>query len=222
MTDRPNPMSVLGCLSPDVAPAVLGWRLTHRSSDGPVTVVLTEVEAYAGESDPASHAGRGPTPRNRIMYGPPGRLYVYFSYGMHWCANLVVGPTGTASAVLLRAGRVVDGQELARARRGDRVADRSLARGPACLTQALAIGREHDGVDLLSDPAFSIDPAPPPSDVVSGPRVGIRQAADVPWRFWLRDDPTVSAYRRSPRAATDPGWQRSRRPESAHGPLRDC
>ncbi len=200
MTAR-DPLSVLRCLAPDAAPAVLGWRLTHRTPQGPVTVQLTEVEAYAGEADPASHAGRGPTPRNAIMYGPPGRLYVYFSYGMHWCANLVVGPEGTASAVLLRAGRVVDGLELARSRRGGRVADRALARGPACLTQALGIGRQHDGVDLLADPDFSIDPAASTSAVTSGPRVGIRQAADVPWRFWLRDEPSVSAYRRSPRAA---------------------
>ncbi|MFY9914971.1 MAG: DNA-3-methyladenine glycosylase [Nocardioidaceae bacterium] len=203
MTVDSDPLSVLGRPAPEAAPAVLGWRLTHRTPDGAVTVELSEVEAYAGESDPASHAGRGPTPRNAIMYGPYGRLYVYFSYGMHWCANLVVGPEGTAAAVLLRAGRVVGGVELARSRRGDRVADRALARGPACLTQALGIGREHNGVDLLSDRAFALDPAPPPSAVASGPRVGIRQAADVPWRFWLRDDRSVSAYRRSPRAPTD-------------------
>ena len=105
----------------DVAPRLLGWRLTHRTPEGVVTIELTEVEAYAGERDPASHAGRGRTPRNAIMYGPAGRLYVYFSYGMHWCANLVVGPEGAASAVLLRAGRVVEGADLARVRRGPRI-----------------------------------------------------------------------------------------------------
>ncbi len=204
MTVRSDPRSVLGCQAPEAAPAVLGWRLTHRTPDGFVTVELTEVEAYAGETDPASHAGRGRTPRNAIMFGPPGRLYVYFSYGMHWCANLVVGPEGTASAVLLRAGRVVEGVELARSRRGYRVSDRALARGPACLTQALGIGHDDNEVDLLSDPAFALDPATPSTAVASGPRVGIRYAADVPWRFWLRDDPSVSAYRRSPRAPADP------------------
>ncbi len=203
MTGHCDPLSVLDCAAPEAAPAVLGWRLTHRTPDGSVTVQLSEVEAYAGETDPASHAGRGPTPRNTIMYGPPGRLYVYFSYGMHWCANVVVGPEGTASAVLLRAGRVVHGAELARSRRGERVPDRSLARGPACLTQALGIGREHNGVDLLSDRAFTLEPAAPPTSVSSGPRVGIRHAAEVPWRFWLRDDPSVSAYRRSPRAPAE-------------------
>ena len=163
MTVRSDPRSVLGCQAPEAAPAVLGWRLTHRTPDGFVTVELTEVEAYAGETDPASHAGRGRTPRNAIMFGPPGRLYVYFSYGMHWCANLVVGPEGTASAVLLRAGRVVEGVELARSRRGDRVSDRALARGPACLTQALGIGHDAQrgrpalGPRLRTRPGDSLD-----------------------------------------------------------------
>jgi DNA-3-methyladenine glycosylase len=188
----------------DVAPRLLGWLLSHRTPDGIVTVELTEVEAYAGERDPASHAGRGRTTRNAIMYGPPGRLYVYFSYGMHWCANLVVGPEGEASAVLLRAGRVVEGVDLARVRRGPRVIDRGLARGPACLTQALGIGKEHNGADLTQPGPLAI--APPDAGsvgdltVASGPRVGVTLAPDVPWRFWLAADPTVSAYKRSPRA----------------------
>ena len=192
---------LLNAWAPDVAPTLLGWRLTHTTLEGPVTVELTEVEAYAGEADPASHAGRGRTPRNAIMYGPPGRLYVYFSYGIHWCANLVVGAEGDASAVLLRAGRVVDGVDLARSRRGPRVTDRALARGPACLTQALGIGRDHNGADLLADPAFAVAAGRTAGATMSGPRVGVTLAPDVPWRFWVDGDDTVSAYKRSPRAA---------------------
>jgi DNA-3-methyladenine glycosylase len=165
-----------------------------------VAVRITEVEAYDGENDPASHAFRGRTPRNEVMFGPAGFLYVYFSYGMHWCANVVVGEAGRASAVLLRAGEVVDGVDLARSRRGERVADRSLARGPACLTQALGIGREHDGMDLRGH--LTLPPARP-ADVSAGPRVGVSLAHDVPWRFWVTGDRTVSSYKRSPRAPKD-------------------
>jgi DNA-3-methyladenine glycosylase len=180
--------------APEVAPRLLGARLTH----GGVTVRLTEVEAYDGANDPASHAYRGPTARNDVMFGPPGRLYVYFSYGMHWCANVVCGPAGTASAVLLRAGEVVDGLSAARARRGDRP-DEALARGPANLTQSLGIDRSQDGLEL--DGLLVLPPEPVPAeDVMTGPRVGVSLAHDVPWRFWLRGDRSVSAYRRSPRA----------------------
>ena len=180
----------------EVAPRLLGGVLTHAG----VSVRLTEVEAYDGENDPASHAFRGRTPRNEVMFGPPGFLYVYFSYGMHWCANVVVGESGRASAVLLRAGEVLDGVELARSRRGERVRDRSLARGPACLTQALGIGKEHDGMDLCGRLEL---PATVPQDVSVGPRVGVSVAHDVPWRFWLTGDRTVSTYKRSPRAPQD-------------------
>jgi DNA-3-methyladenine glycosylase len=180
--------------APEVAPRLLGARLTH----GGVTVRLTEVEAYDGENDPASHAYRGPTARNDVMFGPPGRLYVYFSYGMHWCANVVCGPDGTASAVLLRAGEVVDGVPTARARRGERP-DEALARGPANLTQALGIDRSQDGLELDGLLVLSPDPVPA-DDILFGPRVGVSLAHDVPWRFWLRGDRSVSAYRRSPRA----------------------
>ena len=185
---------------PDVAPSLLGAVLTSRTDQGRVAVALTEVEAYDGPDDPASHAWRGPTPRNAVMFGPPGRLYVYLSYGMHWCANVVTGPDGTASAVLLRAGRVVHGHGLARQRRGPRVVDRALARGPACLTRTLAIGKEHDGIDLGSGGELSIEPGPRPQGVSVGPRVGVSRAPDVAWRFWVTGDETVSAYRRSPRA----------------------
>lgn len=186
----------------DVAPDLLGWRLSHTTDEGTVTVELTEVEAYLGEDDPASHAYRGPTPRNVVMFGHAGHLYTYFSYGMHWCCNVVTGVDGHASAVLLRAGRVVEGVDLARSRRGERVKDHGLARGPGCLGQALGLNREHNGVDLLTDPSVHLlrgDPGERP-EILSGHRVGVRLAHDVPWRFWLAGDPTVSAYKRSPRA----------------------
>ena len=178
----------------DVAPLFLGAVI---SSAG-VAVRLTEVEAYAGESDPGSHAARGPRPRNAPMYGPPGRLYVYFTYGMHWCVNVVTGPAGQASAVLLRAGEVVDGVVTAQTRR-PRSTIRDLARGPARLARALAIDGSYGGTDLFS-PASPVRLVPAPGDgpghVLSGPRVGVAGAgAATPWRFWLADEPTVSTYR---------------------------
>jgi len=165
---------------------------------GPVVVRLTEVEAYAGQADPGSHAYRGPTPRTAVMFGPPGHAYVYFSYGMHWCLNVVCSPAGTAAAVLVRAGEVVSGIQTARARRpGAR--DRDLARGPARLTRALGVDRAYDGAPLL-DPAGPLALLPgdlvPAAAVRSGPRVGVAGAgAPTPWRYWIADDPTVSAYR---------------------------
>ncbi|MCW2606454.1 MAG: 3-methyladenine glycosylase [Frankiales bacterium] len=175
-----------------VAPLLLGARLSH---DG-VVVRVTEVEAYAGESDPGSHAFRGRTPRTEVMFGPAGVAYVYFSYGMHWCLNVVTGPDGTASAVLVRAGEVVQGQEVARTRRPG-ASDRDLARGPARLTKALGIHGAHGGMDLL-DPASALrlELGAAPSAVETGPRVGVSGAgAPTPWRFWLPGEPTVSPYR---------------------------
>ncbi|AXH95057.1 DNA-3-methyladenine glycosylase [Ornithinimicrobium avium] len=196
----------------DVAPALLGGHLTAHG----VTVRLTEVEAYAGTRDPGSHAFRGPTPRTEVMFGPPGYLYVYFSYGMHWCCNVVCGPDGEASAVLLRAGEIVDGVELARSRRDAGRSRphpaRDLARGPARLASALALDRDEHGADLL-------DPDGPVSlrvvdgadlRVSRGPRVGVSgEGGDpdrYPWRFWLDGEPTVSTYRpavRRRRSGTD-------------------
>ncbi|WP_370619670.1 DNA-3-methyladenine glycosylase [Mumia sp. Pv 4-285] len=178
------------------ARALLDATLSHAG----VTVRITEVEAYGGTADPASHAFRGPTPRSAIMFGPPDVLYVYLSYGMHHCANVVVGSDGDASAVLLRAGEVVRGVETARVRRGPGVTDVRLARGPANLTQALGLTLSHNGVALGGPEVVLRRAAVPAAEVSSGPRVGVSQAADVPWRFWLTGDPTVSAYRRSPRA----------------------
>jgi DNA-3-methyladenine glycosylase len=173
----------------EVAPRLLGAVLRH----GDVAVRLTEVEAYDGPADPGSHAYRGRTARNDVMFGPAGFLYVYFTYGMHHCCNVVTGPTGTPSAVLLRAGEVVAGVEVARSRRL-RSTDRDLARGPARLCQALGIDLAQNGADLRSG-AVTLELGEPVSTVSTGPRVGLRGAPDRPWRFWVAGDPTVSAYR---------------------------
>src|SRR5215469_12491421 len=141
------PREVFAGSATAVAPTLLGCVLEHETPEGLVAAVLTEVEAYQGEADPASHAYRGRTARNGVMFGPPGHAYVYFTYGMHFCVNLVCMPPGTASAVLLRAGRVIEGEELARARRGGGA---QLARGPARLCQALGIDRALDGADVCA------------------------------------------------------------------------
>jgi DNA-3-methyladenine glycosylase len=239
--------------SVQVAPDLLGCVIEHQTADGLVAVELTEVEAYAGESDPASHAYRGKTRRNAVMFGPPGHAYVYFTYGMHFCVNLVCLGNGSASAVLLRAGAVIEGEDLARARRarrkpggstvGVQLAARDLARGPARLCQALDIDRSLDGADVCvadsplrvrwprarttarSEAALAprseaapaprseaapaprseaapargdepfLPPIPPREKIASGPRVGVSAAAEVPWRFWIDGEPSVSVYR---------------------------
>ena len=177
----------------DVAPQLLGAVIVH----GDVGVRLTEVEAYDGANDPASHAFRGRTARNAVMFGEPGHAYVYFTYGMHFCVNLVCGEQGRAAAVLLRAGEVVGGIDVAQRRRPAAVT-RDLARGPARLTKALDIDRALDGADVC-DPQSPLrvvtGDAVPLDRVRSGPRVGISAAADRPWRWWIDGDPTVSAYR---------------------------
>lgn len=183
-------LSVLAGDVLDVAPRLLGAHLTHAG----VTVRLTEVEAYAGQDDPGSHAFRGPTARNAVMFGPAGHLYAYLIYGMHVCANVVTGTPGTASAVLLRAGEVVEGLDVARGRRPG-ASDRDLARGPARLCRALAIGLEHGGADLATGPVRLLLATDHGGPVESGPRVGLRRAAEHPWRYWLAGEPTVSAYR---------------------------
>lgn len=181
-----------------IAPRFLGATLTSRAGGASVTLRITEVEAYAGEGeDPGSHAHRGQTLRNSTMFGPSGRLYVYFTYGMHWCSNIVTGPEGRASAVLLRAGEVIDGLDVARERRPSARSDRDLARGPARLTCALALTGAQDGIDLfdpLSDVRLAIPRRPLPVHVTT-PRTGVGGAgAPTPWRF-AADDPTVSPYR---------------------------
>lgn len=180
----------------DHARALLG-RVLHGHG---VAARITEVEAYGGINDPASHAYTR-TPRSEIMFGEPWRLYVYRSYGVHFCANIVTGPTETASAVLIRAGEIVDGIDLARERRGDVAKDVALARGPGNLARALGLSLEDLGTDLLGSNAVHLDDGPTkPPATSEGPRVGVSKAADVPWRFWITGDPTVSVYRRSPRA----------------------
>jgi DNA-3-methyladenine glycosylase len=175
-----------------------------------VAVRLTEVEAYSGRGeDPAAHSHRGPTPRAAVMFGPPGRLYVYFSYGVHWCANVVVGPEGVGSAVLLRAGEVVVGEDVARSRRPAARVARDLARGPARLTQALAIGPADKDADLLDAASpVRLHRGAPPAAVATGPRVGISVATELPWRFWDPAAGSVSAFRAGgrrprPRAGQD-------------------
>lgn len=163
---------------------------------------ITEVEAYAGADDPASHSFSGRSPRNQVMFGPPGHLYVYRSHGIHWCANVVADRDGVAAGLLLRAGELVEGRELARLRRGERSPERDLARGPGRLGQALGITGEHGGAALLEGGHLRLERGEPvPSRLVrTGPRVGVSRAADVAWRFWIDGEPSVSAYRRSPRA----------------------
>ncbi len=180
----------------EVAPTLLGATLRH----GVVAVRLTEVEAYDGPTDPASHAYRGRTQRNAIMFGPPGHLYIYFSYGMHWAANVICGPEGHAAGVLLRAGEVIDGIELARSRRG-RARDRDLARGPGRLCAALGLTIEHKGCNLIGAGPVRLEaPSEQVEMIMSGPRVGVSLEADRAWRFWEAGSRFVSDYKRNPRA----------------------
>lgn len=181
-----------------------------RIRAGDVLVRIVEVEAYGGPvtgswPDPAAHSFRGPTPRNSVMFGPAGRLYVYLSYGMHLCVNITCGPDGDAAAVLLRAGEVVEGIDTVRARRGQRPDVAKIASGPGNLGQALGVTLSDNGIDVL-DPSASIalvDRVDTDAhiDIDEGPRVGVSTAAERPWRFWIRDSASISSYRRSPRAA---------------------
>lgn len=184
----------------EVAPDLLGRLVVRTTPDGPITLRLTEVEAYDGPNDPGSHAYRGRTARNGVMFGPPGHVYVYFTYGMWFCMNLVCGPEHQASGVLLRAGEIVEGAELARTRRLSARNDKELAKGPARLATALEVDRSLDGTDVCasgSTPLRALAGTPVPSDQVrSGPRTGVSGDGAVhPWRFWVADDPTVSPYR---------------------------
>jgi len=181
-----------------VAKDLLGRVVVSGDGDGRVAVRLTEVEAYRGRDDSASHSFRGPTPRTAVMFGPGGHLYTYFVYGMHWCANIVAGPDGNASAVLLRAGEVVDGIDLASSRRPTARAERFLARGPAGLATVLGLDGADSGADLcLPDSTIRLHAGSPTPDTAirTGPRVGVATAADLQLRFWIADDPTVSAFR---------------------------
>jgi len=180
--------------SVEVAPRLLGALLSVDDT----VLRITEVEAYLGEVDPGSHAFRGRGNRNAAMYGPPGHLYTYFTYGMHTCANVVCSPEGVASGVLLRAGEVVGAVAQARARRLTSKSDADLARGPALLCVALGITLADGGADLDSG-RFRLDLPAAQSPCEMGPRTGVSGpggSAEYPWRFWIPGDPTVSPYKR--------------------------
>ncbi|MEU4133783.1 DNA-3-methyladenine glycosylase [Streptomyces wuyuanensis] len=200
-------VDVLAHPAEEVAPRLLGSVLTCKTPEGTVSIAVTETEAYSGTADPASHAHRGRTPRNAVMFGPAGHLYVYRSHGLHWCANVVTGTAGIASAVLIRAGRVIEGENLARERRGEKVESPRLARGPGNFCQALGITGEHNGADLLAGASVMLSEgeSAPAALIQVGPRVGVSKAHDWQHRFYLAGDPTVSAYRLSPRVKPSAG-----------------
>ncbi|MEX5295145.1 DNA-3-methyladenine glycosylase [Kocuria sp. CPCC 205268] len=211
---EPALLELLSRPAPEVAPRLLGALFGRRSPEGTVTLRITEVEAYGGPDgsdlpDPGAHTWRGRTVRNASMFGPPGHVYVYFTYGMHHAVNLVCRPEGTAGGCLLRAGEVVGGTDLARARRlagrSGPVPDAALARGPGNLAKALGIDRSHDGAPLTAQenaaaPGFFLR-LPPPGEcaaAASGPRTGVSGAGGTsvfPWRWWLPGEPSVSPYR---------------------------
>jgi len=179
-----------------VARDLLGRVMVHRGPGGRASGRIIEVEAYRGADDPASHAFRGETARNRVMFGPAGHAYVYFTYGMHHCVNVVTGPAGRSEAVLIRALEPLEGMALMRRRRGVQEPGR-LARGPGCVTQALGIDRRQYGLDLTRG-SFVILDLPPDHGgrpIARGPRLGIRVAVERPWRFWLAGHPGVSGPR---------------------------
>ncbi|MBB2965572.1 DNA-3-methyladenine glycosylase [Leifsonia aquatica] len=191
----------------EVAPRLLGAVLRHTTAQGTVGLRITEVEAYIGDGlDPGSHAFRGRTKRNAVMYGPPGHLYAYFTYGMHVCANVVCSPEGEATAVLLRAAEVVEGESLAEVRRvgasGRTIPHRDLARGPARLVVAAGIALADDGADLFGG-RFELLLPDEQAEYATGPRTGVSGAGGggaFPWRYWLPGDPTVSPYKRHPKS----------------------
>jgi DNA-3-methyladenine glycosylase len=191
----------------EVAPQLLGAVLRHETPEGTVGLRITEVEAYIGDGlDPGSHAFRGRTRRNAVMYGPPGHLYAYFTYGMHVCANVVCSPEGEATAVLLRAAEVIEGEDLAELRRvggsGRRIPHRDLARGPARLVVAAGMSLADDGADLFSPPFELLLPTEQ-AEYSTGPRTGVSGPGGglaYPWRYWLTGDPTVSPYKRHPKS----------------------
>ncbi len=181
-----------------VAPELLNKILVR--ADGRAARIV-EVEAYAGSEDPAAHSHRGKTARNATMFGPPGHLYVYFSYGIHWGSNAVCGDVDDGAGVLLRAAEPLSGLDLMREARAAAKSDRDLASGPGKLSQAMGLDRSFDGADLVTmDRGVSIvsDGTPPPVDPVVSPRIGISKAVDLPWRWHVRDHGHVSG-KRSPR-----------------------
>jgi DNA-3-methyladenine glycosylase len=179
-----------------VAPTLLGATVLSTVDGAQVLVRITEVEAYEGADDPASHAFRGHTQRTAVMFGEAGHLYCYFVYGMHWCANVTCGQPGVAAAVLLRAAQILDGESTARSRGGANAKLSQLASGPARLARCLGLSGVHTGVDLLDDASpVRLTSLGPVSNHRAGPRVGVAAAAERHWRFWVPNEPTVSSYR---------------------------
>ena len=195
----------LAAAAPEAARRLLGCLLVRTEADGSATVArIVETEAYH-QDDPASHSHRGRTPRTAPMFADPGTAYVYRSYGVHWCLNVAVEPEGVGAAVLVRAAALLTGHAHVRPRRPAARRDRDLLRGPGRLTAALDVdARRHDGGDLLEEVAglrlVEDGWRPEPERIVTSPRVGVRLAADLPWRFHLDDEPAVSLYRPHPRA----------------------
>jgi len=216
---RPRPVArtLLARDGRDVAPLLLNKLLAHGDTVGRIV----EVEAYAGFEDPASHAFRGETPRTEVMFGPAGHLYVYFTYGMHWCANVVCGEDGTASAVLIRAVAPVEGIEVMRTRRLAARRDRDLTNGPAKVCQALGIDGAQNGADLVAGDRGVVlldDGTPPPDHPAASTRIGITVGTEHEWRWFVPDDPFVSSARATrPR---DPAAGRRDVPRAAPPPAR--
>jgi DNA-3-methyladenine glycosylase len=229
--DAARLLALLSLPAPEAAPRLLGGVFGHRTPEGVVALRITEIEAYGGPAgsdlpDPGAHTYRGRTPRNASMFGPPGHVYVYFTYGMHHAVNLVCRPAGEAGGCLIRAGEVVEGLGLARERRAagraTPVPDAALARGPGNLAKAMGIGLVHDGAPLApgedaAAPGFFLvppEPAPRPA-LASGPRTGVSGPGGTdafPWRWWIPGEPSVSPYRAAPA-------RRRRRAGAEGGPI---
>ncbi len=174
-----------------VAKNLLGQILIHHSPDGVAAGQIVETEAYLGERDPASHAFRGMTARNRVMFGPAGHSYIYFTYGMHYCFNVVTGPEEVGEAVLIRALKPMEGLELMFERRRLVSREQDLCNGPAKLVQALGITKLQNGTDLTKGD-LTIEAGKNPTKIITAPRVGISQAKQEPWRFFIAESPYVS------------------------------
>lgn len=173
-----------------VAKSLLGYKLVHDAKQGTTSGIIVETEAYH-QDDPASHTYRGQTARNAVMFGPPGHAYVYFTYGMHYCFNVVTGPTGSGQAVLIRALEPLVGIELMKRRRGLED-EHQLTNGPAKLVQAMGISKADYGTNLLNNGKLRLESGPKPAKITQTTRIGIKQAIDLPWRFYLTGNPYIS------------------------------